>query len=331
LNILGNPYFSSFSHDNGVVFQTSDGLLAYAVISASGATFKELIIQDRISIPDAGLTFSKIAGLSDALLAKASQASLNVLTSNISALETNLNNGYSTLSSSLALKASQADLDFTAASKQDIINAGTSLRCGEIEAGATKISVDNQNGEHSAEIGSQFSVLKFFNGDSIDSYWRGSGDGKTLTINGFAERGVRIGTSSCKLSVNCAPNLYQLEVVGSGKISGSWSCNNLVQTSDQRIKTDVEFADPDECLRLVTTVKPRTYKRTDMAGTPARCGYIAQDWDRELSGGFRCIMGASEDENGPLLGLDYSRLTVVLHGALLSALARIEALESRLQ
>jgi hypothetical protein len=47
-------------------------------------------------------------------------------------------------------------------------------------------------------------------------------------------------------------------------------------------------------------------------------------------------MGASEDAQGPLLALDYSRIVPVLHGGLLSvmtqlaaALARIEALESR--
>ena len=67
-----------------------------------------------------------------------------------------------------------------------------------------------------------------------------------------------------------------------------------------------------------------------------RLGYIAQDWDAALSGGYRCIMGASSDESGPLLALDYSRLTPILHGALLSvmaqldaAVARIELLESR--
>jgi hypothetical protein len=67
-----------------------------------------------------------------------------------------------------------------------------------------------------------------------------------------------------------------------------------------------------------------------MEGTPAQCGYIAQDWDRQLTGGNRCIMGVGEDANGPLLALDYSRIVPVLHGALLSALARIEALENRL-
>ena len=61
-----------------------------------------------------------------------------------------------------------------------------------------------------------------------------------------------------------------------------------------------------------------------------RLDYIAQDWQRELSVQYGGIMGASEDANGPLLALDYSRIVPVLHGALLSALTRIEALENRL-
>jgi hypothetical protein len=121
---------------------------------------------------------------------------------------------------------------------------------------------------------------------------------------------------------------YTLDVTGSGRFSGALQASNFPSTSDQRIKKDVEFADPAECLRLVKAVKPRTYKRIDMDDAP-RLGYIAQDFDRELTGGYRCIMGASEDENGPLLALDYSRIVPVLHGALLSLMARVELLESR--
>ena len=40
-------------------------------------------------------------------------------------------------------------------------------------------------------------------------------------------------------------------------------------------------------------------------------------------------MGADQDEHGALLGLDYSRIVVILHGALLNALNRIEVLESK--
>ena len=146
---------------------------------------------------------------------------------------------------------------------------------------------------------------------------------------------VQIGKDQGKLSIGCAPSAYQFDVNGAGRFSSFCSANNYITTSDQRIKTDVEYADPAECLRLVSAVKPRTYKRLDMNLAP-RLGYVAQEWDAQLTGGYRCIMGAGEDENGPLLALDYSRICPVIHGALLgvmskleAALARIEALESR--
>ena len=69
----------------------------------------------------------------------------------------------------------------------------------------------------------------------------------------------------------------------------------------------------------------------------AQLGYLANDWDRELTDGYHnSVVGASEDADGPLLALDYSRICPVIHGALLgvmskldAALARISALESR--
>ena len=44
---------------------------------------------------------------------------------------------------------------------------------------------------------------------------------------------------------------------------------------------------------------------------------------------MRNIMGSSLVDGTELLALDYSRIVHVLHGALLSALARLDALESR--
>ena len=73
-----------------------------------------------------------------------------------------------------------------------------------------------------------------------------------------------------------------------------------------------------------------TFTRNDRGGE-AHVGYVAQDWNSELKDGFHnTIMGASEDADGPLLSLDHTKICVILHGALLSALARIEALENRL-
>ena len=114
-------------------------------------------------------------------------------------------------------------------------------------------------------------------------------------------------------------------MVGSGRFTGSLVASNFPSTSDARIKESVEEASLEECTRLVHAVFPKTYTKKDMDNAP-RLGYIAQDFDRELTGGYRCIMGASEDENGPLLALDYSRIVPILHGALLSLMARVEAL-----
>ena len=73
-----------------------------------------------------------------------------------------------------------------------------------------------------------------------------------------------------------------------------------------------------------------TFTRNDRGGE-AHIGYVAQHWDAQLKDGFHnTIMGASEDADGPLLALDYSKIAILTHGALLSALARIEALENRL-
>jgi hypothetical protein len=112
------------------------------------------------------------------------------------------------------------------------------------------------------------------------------------------------------------PSAYQFDVNGAGRFSSFCSATNYITTSDKRIKQNISDANLAECTRLVQAVHPKTYSRIDM--------------DKALSGGYRCIMGASEDKTGPLLALDYFRVVVVLHGALLSALARLEALESRL-
>jgi hypothetical protein len=156
-------------------------------------------------------------------------------------------------------------------------------------------------------------------------------NGSTLYVAYGGAYAIRFGKYSARLGINCDNGVNSgvaIECVGAARFSGAVTASNFPSTSDQRIKKDVEFADPAECLRLVNAVKPRTYKRIDMADAP-RLGYIAQDFDRELTGGYRCIMGASEDENGPLLALDYSRIVPVLHGALLSLMARVEMLENR--
>jgi hypothetical protein len=149
---------------------------------------------------------------------------------------------------------------------------------------------------------------------------------------------IRFGKYSSRIGINCdnASNSgVAIECIGAARFSGPVTASNFPSTSDARLKKDVQDADPSECLRIIQTVRPRTYARIDMNDAP-RCGYIAQELSAQLTGNYRCIIGESQDEQGPLLSVDYSRLTVVLHSALLgvmskldAALARIEALESR--
>ena len=79
------------------------------------------------------------------------------------------------------------------------------------------------------------------------------------------------------------------------------------------------------------TVRPQTYRRTDLGTDERRVGYLAQAWDSQLGPGLRNIVGkALADDGSELLALDYSRIVPVLHAALLAALSRIDALEKRL-
>jgi hypothetical protein len=206
----------------------------------------------------------------------------------------------------------------------------STVTAGALSAGALstgKTDINSLDDDIPFICGNSDSYLRVKNGKHLDCYNR-AGAGTDLNMCIHTGNAVRIGT---RLSIATTPSSsYNLDVAGTGRFSGALSASNFPSNSDARLKTEVEPVSFDECIRLVKAVTPCTYKRIDMEGT-LRCGYIAQHWDSQLTGGYRCIMGAGEDANGPLLALDYSRLVPVIHGALLSALARIEALESRLQ
>jgi hypothetical protein len=179
-----------------------------------------------------------------------------------------------------------------------------------------------------AELGTSFSYFRLTHGHHLDSFTRGSNSGRVLFLNHYAGTGVRMN----RLGIGKDPSgAVHLDCTGGARFAGEVTASNFPSSSDARLKTEVEPVSVEECTRLVKAFTPCTYKRLDMEGKPARVGYIAQHLDAELTAGYRSILGSSSDENGPLLTIDYSRLVPIVHGALLSALARIEALESRLQ
>ena len=130
------------------------------------------------------------------------------------------------------------------------------------------------------------------------------------------------------MSIGMTPNAYQLAVSGAANVTDFCMCPAYRIGSDQRLKADVEDASLGECTRLVLAIRPKTYvlKSTGVA----QIGYIAQDFQREAQGAYQNTVVGEALGDEKLLALDYSRIVPILHGALRSALARIEALESRL-
>ena len=117
-------------------------------------------------------------------------------------------------------------------------------------------------------------------------------------------------------------------------------CNNLlvhgllIQSSDKRLKADVSPVDPALLLDFCNDLIPSMYSRTDIEPKP-RLGLIAQDVEQCLADHSLpqspFIQKFDRDEMQELLGLDYSRLTVALLGAVKELTNRITQLESQVQ
>ena len=193
-------------------------------------------------------------------------------------------------------------------------------------AGPTQINSTTE--DVSLYVGSNESYMRIKHGHHIDTYTR-IGDGRDLMLCYHTGNAVRIGNSSGKLAIGMAANNFQFACNGAGQYSSFVEATSFKIGSDQRLKENVQEASLDECTRLMLAVRPVSYILK--ANGEAQIGYISNAFKREAQDAYRnSIVGDSEDANGPLVTLDYCRIVPILHGALLSALARIEALESRL-
>jgi len=117
--------------------------------------------------------------------------------------------------------------------------------------------------------------------------------------------------------------------------------------SDATLKSDVVPASTAQALEVLKAVEPKVYRRSDLQDDSTRLGFIAQDLQSALAlsnTGWTNIVGKTGavdehlDEQGntvpakpSTLTLDYARLVCCLWTANRSMLARIEALEARLQ
>jgi hypothetical protein len=197
-----------------------------------------------------------------------------------------------------------------------------------LSAGGT-LTVNSYGADISAIIGNDDSWLRVKNGRHFDCYKR---DGSSTDLNLCIHTGnpVRMGSKLFigNISDMSGASNYQLAVQGAGIVSDFMMCPAYRIGSDSRLKENVEDASLAECTRLVLAIRPKTYVLKDTG--KEQLGYVAQNWQQETQPAYRnSIVGEALGEE-QMLALDYSRVVPILHGALLSALARIEALESRL-
>jgi hypothetical protein len=115
--------------------------------------------------------------------------------------------------------------------------------------------------------------------------------------------------------------------------------------SDATLKSDVVPASTAQALEVLKAVEAKVYKRVDLQDDSPRLGFIAQDLQNALSNTrWTNIVGKTgavdehlDDQGNTVpakpstLTLDYARLVCCLWTANRSMLARIEALEARLQ
>jgi hypothetical protein len=145
-------------------------------------------------------------------------------------------------------------------------------------------------------------------------------------------------TSGIALKINA--NSKNINAYGNLAVTGAITCVSVTQTSDRRVKTDIEDANLDDAQRVFDAVGVKRYRRTDGV-EGSRVGFIAQDMQAALTGtGWDNVMGTMRQQTPAtepggetivgeeLLTIDHSRLSALLWAQCKNLQARIEALEA---
>ena len=117
----------------------------------------------------------------------------------------------------------------------------------------------------------------------------------------------------------------QLSVASDVRIGGS-----LVNTSDKRLKDDVQTLDPSSCIGILQGVEAKVYQRTDLENGQ-RVGFLADDvLEACLAESLYVSNLVNRVGAKQYLGLDYGRLTAILWQVCRSQEERLQALETSL-
>ena len=102
-------------------------------------------------------------------------------------------------------------------------------------------------------------------------------------------------------------------------------CNALFETSDERLKENIEDVDED-CSELVKKINVKTFNLKSDEKKQSHIGCIADELQEILPEKFEAIV----DKSNEYLSVNYGKMTAVLMKALQETMNKVEHLESRL-
>ena len=100
-------------------------------------------------------------------------------------------------------------------------------------------------------------------------------------------------------------------------------CNALFETSDKRLKENIEDVDED-CSDIVRKINVKTFNMKGDEQKKNHIGFIADELQELLPKKFEGVV----DKNGEYLGVNYGKMTAVLIKALQETLTKVEHLEA---
>ena len=151
----------------------------------------------------------------------------------------------------------------------------------------------------------------------------GAIDGTTLGAASAASAKVTSLSSSAGMAITAGSGPYSLSIAdGAGDaIAQAW-----VTHSDRNLKTNIQELDNDAALNAVMSLQPSTYEKK--ATGKSEIGFIAQEVAQVVP--EICAL----DANGEGRGIDYSRMSTLLAGALKAQqeqIAQLKEIVAKLQ
>lgn len=184
-----------------------------------------------------------------------------------------------------------------------------------------------------------------------DLHLKVSADGaswtEALRVGGSGHVGIGAAPGAERLSVagNIVPALDNAYSLGTPSLRAStiYAATGVINTSDIRLKTDVEPIDPAVALSLLAKARPIAFRWRSggssadepwpRAGRRRHFGWSAQDWQHALAEAGTdagLLVGTDPDDPDTELGLRPDQIVAVLHAAMLELADRVDRLTVRL-